>query len=49
MIFKKTEELGNRMTPAEELLWNYLKTNEWGYKFRIQYPVFMYVAGFYCH
>jgi len=49
LIFKKAEELRNRMTPAEELLWNYLKTNEWGYKFRRQHPIFMYVADFYCH
>ena len=37
------------MTPAEELLWNYLKVNKWGYKFRRQHPIFMYVADFYCH
>lgn len=49
LIFKKAEELRNKMTSAEELLWNYLKTNEWGYKFRRQHPLFMYVADFYCH
>jgi len=49
LILKKAEELRNKMTHAEELLWNYLKTNEWGYKFRRQHPLFMYVADFYCH
>jgi very-short-patch-repair endonuclease len=49
LIFKKAEELRNKMTLAEELLWNYLKTNEWGYKFRRQHPILMYVADFYCH
>ena len=49
LIFRKAEELRNKMTYAEELLWNYLKTNEWGYKFRRQHPLFMYVADFYCH
>jgi very-short-patch-repair endonuclease len=49
LIFKRAEELRNNMTHAEELLWNYLKVNEWGYKFRRQHPLFMYVADFYCH
>src|SRR6476659_5669904 len=49
LIFKKAEELRNRMTHAEELLWNYLKTNEWNVKFRRQHPLSIYVADFYCH
>ena len=49
LIFKKAEELRNRMTAEEELLWNYLRNNAWGYKFRRQHPLFMYVADFYCH
>jgi len=49
LIFKKAEELRNRMTHAEELLWNYLKNNKWGYKFRRQHPISLYVADFYCH
>ncbi len=49
LIFKKAEELRNKMTPAEELLWNYLRKNEMGIKFRRQHPLFMYVADFYCH
>src|SRR6476659_6867945 len=49
LIFKKAEELRNRMTPAEELLWNYLRTNEWKLKFRRQHPLSLYVVDFYCH
>ncbi len=49
LIFRKAEELRNKMTNAEELLWNYLKTNEWTLKFRRQHPLSIYVADFYCH
>ncbi len=49
LIFKKAEELRNNMTRSEEILWNYLKTNDWGLKFRRQHPVSNYIADFYCH
>ena len=49
LIFIKAEELRNNMTRSEEVLWNYLKTNEWGLKFRRQHPISQYVADFYCH
>ncbi len=49
LIFKKAEELRNKMTDAEEILWNYLKTNQWNLKFRRQHPLSIYVADFYCH
>ena len=49
LIFQKAEELRNRMTPPEEILWNYLRKNTLGYKFRRQHPLLMYVADFYCH
>lgn len=49
LIFKKAEELRNNMTPSEEVLWNFLRSKEWNYKFRRQHPLFMYVADFYCH
>jgi very-short-patch-repair endonuclease len=48
-IFKRAEELRNNMTPAEELLWEYLKDNQWQLKFRRQHPILFYVADFYCH
>ena len=49
LIFRKAEELRNKMTRSEELLWNYLNHNEWNLKFRRQHPVSLYVADFYCH
>lgn len=48
-IFKKAEELRNRTTPAEELLWNYLKSSPLGVKFRRQHPASHYVLDFYAH
>jgi acetylglutamate kinase len=49
LIFQKAEELRNRMTPAEEILWKYIHINEWKLKFRRQHPIANYVADFYCH
>ena len=49
VIFQKAEELRNKMTHSEELLWNYLNHNEWNLKFRRQHPISIYVADFYCH
>jgi acetylglutamate kinase len=49
LIFQRAEELRNRMTPAEELLWRHLHINEWKLKFRRQHPISNYVVDFYCH
>ena len=49
LIFQKAEELRNRMTPAEELLWKHIYINEWKLKFRRQHPISNYVVDFYCH
>ena len=49
MLFEKAEELRARMTPAEEILWNVIKINEWHVKFRRQHPLWKYIADFYCH
>lgn len=49
IIFQKAEELRNRMTAAEEVLWNHIHINEWKLKFRRQHPVSNYVVDFYCH
>lgn len=49
LIFQKAEELRNRMTPAEEVLWKHIHINEWKLKFRRQHPIWNYVADFYCH
>ena len=47
-IFKRAAELRNRMTTAEEILWNHIHINEWKLKFRRQHPIANYVADFYC-
>ena len=49
VIFERAEELRARMTPAEEILWNVIKINEWHVKFRRQHPLSKYIADFYCH
>ena len=49
LIFQKAEELRNRSTPAEDLLWNYLKGGQLGVKFRKQHPASLYVLDFYSH
>lgn len=48
-VFQKAEELRNRMTPAEEVLWKAIHINEWKLKFRRQHPVANWVVDFYCH
>jgi acetylglutamate kinase len=49
LIFQRAEELRNRMTAAEELLWKQIHINEWKQKFRRQHPIANYVVDFYCH
>lgn len=49
LIFKKAEALRNNPTEAENLLWNYLRQNEFGIKFRRQHPASIYVLDFYAH
>lgn len=49
LIFQKAERLRDNMTPAETLLWGYLKGNQLGARFRRQHPIGIYIADFYCH
>jgi phosphoribosylformimino-5-aminoimidazole carboxamide ribotide isomerase len=49
LIFRKAEELRNRCTDTEELLWNYLRQSQIGIKFRRQHPASNYVLDFYAH
>jgi len=39
LIFKNAGELRNNMTPAEMVLWDHLKGNQLGVKFRRQHPL----------
>ena len=44
------KKLRREMTPAEKILWQYLRTNKLnGLHFRRQQIVFGYFADFYCH
>ena len=48
--FNKAKVLRNKMTKAEDIMWNNLRTKKLNnYKFRRQHPVLNYIADFYCH
>ena len=49
LIFKRAEELRNRLTPTENILWNYLREGQLGIKFRRQHPAANYILDFYAH
>jgi cyclase len=49
LIFERAKRLRNHVTHAEIILWNYLKNNQSGYRFRRQHPVRNYIVDFYCH
>lgn len=38
-IFKNAEELRNKMTEAEKFLWEELKNNKLGVRFKSQHPI----------
>jgi len=44
----KRKELRRHLTPAEARLWNYLKNNQLGFKFRRQHSFDYYILDFYC-
>ena len=47
---KRARTLRNNMTKAEIILWSRIRLKQInGYKFRRQYPVFDFIADFYCH
>jgi very-short-patch-repair endonuclease len=49
-IHKRARELRKQMTPAEKVLWNFLKNKALeGFKFRRQHPIDNYIVDFYCH
>jgi imidazole glycerol-phosphate synthase subunit HisF len=49
ILFENAKMLRKTLTPAENILWGYLKTKPSGYKFRRQHPLGIYIADFYCH
>jgi len=48
--FDHAQELRQRQTKAEKILWSVLRNRQLkGKKFRRQHPITCYVADFYCH
>ncbi len=48
-IFERAEELRKKPTHEEKLLWQFLKVNKLGVRFKRQHPIWLYIADFYCH
>lgn len=48
-IFERAEQLRKNPTHDELLLWQQLKGNQLGIRFKRQHPIWMYIADFYCH
>jgi len=49
VLFKRAGALRKKQTFSEDLLWNYLRTKPFGFKFRQQHPISSYILDFYCH
>ena len=48
-ILQRAGELRKNPTHEELLLWQHLKANNLGVRFKRQHPISMYIADFYCH
>jgi very-short-patch-repair endonuclease len=48
-LFERASKLRKQQTFAEEILWNYLRTKPFGFKFRRQHAFSIYILDFYCH
>lgn len=48
-LFAYAQLLRNNPTPAENILWERLRQNQLGEKFRRQHPVKDFIVDFYCH
>lgn len=48
-IFRTAEELRNNMTEVETFLWEKLKRNQLGVRFKAQHPIERFIVDFYCH
>jgi cyclase len=49
LLFERASKLRKQQTFAEEILWNYLRTKPFGFKFRRQHLFSSYILDFYCH
>ena len=48
-IFQKAEMLRKNMTKAETVLWERLRKNQLGVRFKAQHPIERFIADFYSH
>jgi very-short-patch-repair endonuclease len=48
-IFRNAANLRANMTPAEKLLWEELRMNKQGIRFKPQHPMIFYIADFYSY
>jgi len=48
-LFAKAKQLRENMTDAEIILWERLKENKLGVRFKPQHPIRYFIADFYCH
>jgi very-short-patch-repair endonuclease len=49
VTYGKAKKLRNEMTPAEKVLWSYLRNRKFkGLKFRRQHPIDRYIVDFVC-
>ncbi len=48
-LFSKAKQLRENMTLQEEILWERLRKNQFGFRFRPQHPIDIFIADFYCH
>ena len=50
IIFERARYLRDHMTSSEQRLWEYLRGKKlFGYRFRAQHPIDIFIADFYCH
>ena len=49
VIFQKAEMLRKNMTKAETVLWERLRKNQLGVRFKAQHPIERFIADFYSH
>jgi len=49
IIFANAKHLRKNMTDAETVLWAFLKKGINGFRIRMQHPIGLYIADFYCH
>ena len=49
IIFERAKKLRENKTYAEKLLWDELKENKTGVRFKSQHPANSFILDFYCH